>query len=76
MRILVRIVGSPRVPFPLPDGWPVPRVGDGWSSPECPSGTVGSVTHYPSGEFEGYRNSAEIIGEPMVYVVVHSDTLR
>lgn len=69
MRILVRIVGSPRAPFPLPEGWPVPRIGEGFSSPECLSGTVVTVAHYPSGEHE----DGESVSEPTVYVVVYPD---
>lgn len=76
MKILIRVIGVKGSVFPLPDGWPVPRTGEGFSSPECPSGTVTSVTHYPSGEFDGFANGVEVIGDPMVYVVVVPDNMR
>lgn len=71
MKILIRIVGRDQRPtvFPFPDGWPVPRVGEGFSSLECYSGTVMSVSHYPSGEHEDGKS----ISDPFIYVVVYPD---
>lgn len=55
--------GSDRETAPVwPEGWPIPRVGDGIDNQDGVTFTVTAVDWYPHGE-DG--------SEPFVYVVLH-----
>lgn len=53
-----------RIPGPVwPEGWPVPRVGDGVTTSDRRNLQVTAVDWFPHGEEDG--------DEPFVYVVLH-----